>query len=589
MKTRPTRLFVRALGVALLPALSAAHAQDVVFTEANEEAQINTGYYPDLNGGYVNRNELTSGGVSVGDFNADGWMDMYLPRGGTGPDQLLINQGDGTFVDEAAQWGINDWLFAMGSAVGDINKDGYQDLYVVSYGEAGAEPYSGACRMYLNMGPDNEGKFRFEDIAVEAGVNHVLPVFIEGTGATFGDVDLDGNVDLVVTCWSLQEYGTRIYINQGDNTFVDISYDAIPDTGMMRCFTPKLIDLNGDIYPELLLTNDFHESRLYVNNGPGENGELTFREVTDPAGITADCNGMGATVADFNGDGLLDWYMTNIYTTTADCGNTLFMHTGNDETGMPIFEDRAEIAGVRDSGWGWGTTSGDFDNDGDFDLTMTNGYSLWPLVPTRMFLNDGNGNFTDAAAAAGLTELIKGHGMAHLDYDNDGDLDFVIVEGTGPTRFFRNDTVNNNHWLRLNLVTRNHPCLAPMGLGTRITAYAGDSVQTQTLASPTTYLGQSETIMHLGFADHEVIDRIDFEWADGRVTTLTDVPTNQILDVEVFHPADLLRDGTIDIFDVFTMLELYNTQDPGADFTGDGIVDIDDITRFVSEMANRCD
>ncbi len=591
MKIHHTNLFVCAFGAGVLSvALSSALAQSPVFTWANDDANVHSTFDPLTDESYAGENQIMAGGVSIGDFNADGWMDMYISAGGTGPEQLLINMGDGTFEDQAAAWGVDKWIAAMGSAVGDINKDGYPDLYVVSYGEAGIAPVVGANLLYLNMGPDNEGNFRFEEIGQQAGVNFILDNIVEGTGATFGDVDLDGNMDLIVTCWAFTNTGTRIYINQGDNTFVDISHDALPDTGNMRSFTPKLIDLNGDRYPELLMTNDFNESRLYINNGKGKDGKITFRDATDAAGITEDCNGMGATVADFNGDGLLDWYITNIYFPTSDpvCGNNLYICTGIDKTGMPIFENRAAQTGVIDGGWGWGTTSGDYDNDGDTDICATNGFLQWPLEDTRLFLNDGTGNFIDGAVDAELNFQIKGHGMAQLDYDNDGDLDLVFVDAPGPTRLYRNDTDNANHWIRLNLITRNNPCLAPMGTGTRVTAYAGKSVQVQMLASPTTYLGQSEMMVHFGLGTHEIIDRIELEWADGRTTVLTNVAVDQILDVVAYHPADLSRDGILDVVDVFAILTAYHDEDPKADFDGNGFIEPADLIAFLADFTAEC-
>ena len=255
---------------------------------------------------------------------------------------------------------------------------------------------------------------------------------------------------------------------------------------------------------------------------------------------------------------------------------------------MPIFENTAEEAGVIDGGWGWGTISGDYDNDGDFDISAINGFSQWLLEDVRMYLNDGTANFVDGAVEAGLNVKIKGHGMAHLDYDNDGDLDLVIIEDPGAAHFYRNDTQNGNHWLRLNLITRDNPCLAPQGSGTRVTAYAGDSIQVQVLSSPNTHLSQSEMIVHFGFGEHETVDKIELEWADGRMTTLTDIATNQQMDVVVYHPADLRRDGELDIFDAIAMLQALADEDPIGDIDGNGVVEPLDVTSFVTEFVAGC-
>ncbi|MBL4592039.1 MAG: CRTAC1 family protein [Phycisphaerales bacterium] len=588
MKKRQTNLYVCATGAGLTLFLSpAAMAQGPSFVQIDEQDHAFTSFVP-AEDNYVGRHSLMSGGVSVGDFNNDGWQDMYLPGGGTQPDQLLINMGDGTFENQAAAWGVDRSITAMGSAVGDINRDGYPDLYVASFGKGDEMAAVGKCLLYLNRGPDEKGNFSFEEIGEQAGVNYILDQVIDGTGATFGDVDPDGHMDLVVSAWARHSFSTRIYRNLGDNTFEDITLQVMPDTGWMRGFTPKLIDLNGDRYPELLLANDFGQSRLFINDGKDEQGNISFQDATDIANISEDCNGMGASVADFNGDGLLDWFITNIYIPEEDCGNTLFYNSGFDESGIPLYSNQATESGVADSGWGWGTTAGDYDNDGDPDIVTTSGYSNVPLVDTRLFLNDGTGSFADNATEAGLGFQIRGRGMAQLDYDNDGDLDLVFVEEPGPTRIYRNDTDNGNHWLRLKLITRYNKCLAPMGTGTRVTAYAGDSVQVQVLASPTTYLGQSEMMIHFGFADNEVVERLEFEWADGRTTIMTDVQTNQILDVVVYHPADLTRDENINLQDIFAYLALFNAQDLAADTDENGSIDFDDVTGFIDVFVSGC-
>ncbi len=588
MKTQQSTLSVCAFGalVAII-APQVASAQELSFSRLSPEDHASTSFIPAVDS-YVGRHSLMSGGVSVGDFNNDGWQDLYLPGGGTQPDQLLINMQDGTFENQAAAWGIDRSITAMGSAVGDINKDGYPELYVVSFGNGDEAAEVGNCLLYLNKGPDENGDFSFEEVGEQAGVNYILDQIIDGTGATFGDVDLDGHMDLVVSAWARHAFSTRIYRNLGDNTFEDITLAVLPDTGWMRGFTPKLIDINGDRYPELLLANDFGQSRLFVHNGKDEQGNISFRDETETANVTEDCNGMGASVADFNGDGLLDWFITNIYIPADDCGNTMFFCTGLNESGTPIFDNRAEEAGVDDAGWAWGTTAGDYDNDGDADLIATNGYSTAPLVDTRLYLNDSEGNFTDGATDAGLGFQIRGHGMAQLDMDNDGDLDLVFIEEPGPTHIYRNDTVSTNHWLRLKLVTRHNKCLAPMGTGTRVIAYTGDQVQYQTLASPTTYLGQSEMMIHLGLGDHDKVDRLVFEWADGRNTVMENVAADQILDIFVYHPADLTRDELINLQDIFAFLELFNKQDPAGDTNEDGSFDFDDVMGFIEVFGSGC-
>lgn len=576
----------------LLGMCGTALAVDPNYTLVNTIANLNAITVPSEH--YTGQHDVMTGGASVGDFNIDGWPDLYIAGLGTVPDMLFINQQDGTFEDQAAAWGVDRLHMGQGSAVGDVNGDGLPDLYIQSFGPSAVQAQPGKALLYINRGPDKNGQWSFSEEAELRGVNEVMTI-VAGKGAAFGDVDLDGDLDLFAATWQYSPGadGNRLFENDGQGYFTDISDEALPTPPfVLRGFTPKMIDLNGDRYPELLLTCDFETSRLYVNNGPDTNGRISFRDETDLADITRDHNGMGATVNDFNGDGMLDWFMTNIHVESANYFNTLYMGVSVNEAGVPIFLDQARTRGVASNGWGWGVVSGDYNNDGDVDIIATNGWPQWPSESTRYWNNDGNGNFNDMAFNAGLSFNIDGRGLVQFDYDRDGDLDVAFVDNGGPFRLYRNDLGFEgrpfSHYLRIDLNTDLHPCLAPMGYGTRVIAIVDGIEQLRVIDGASSYLGQSELTVHFGFEDRTSIDSVRFEWADGSVTTIENPALDQQVTVYAYHPADFTEDGRFTFYDVSRMLQAYLSNDAASDFNGDGSINIMDIMDFIDRFQNPC-
>lgn len=572
---------------------SGSLATDAEYVLANSIANINALTVPSTF--YTGQHDIMSGGVSVGDFNNDGWPDIYLPGLGTAADMLFINQGDGTFVDEAAAWGLDRVHMGQGSAVGDVNGDGLADLYVISFGPGGVQARPGHNLLYINNGPDASGQWSFSEEAKQRGVETIVNL-VGGKGAAFGDIDLDGDLDLIAGVWQFTPgmQPTRLYENDGSGHFTDITDGALPDIGYaMRVFTPKFIDVNGDRYPDLLMTNDFGSSTLFINNGPDDEGRISYRDVTEAAGITTDHNGMGSAVNDFNGDGLLDWFQTNIYVSSASYYNTLFMCDRIEPDGTPVYIDQAVSRGVQDVGWGWGVVSGDYDNDGDVDMVATSGWPQWPSEQTRLWKNDGSGFFNDTSFISGLSFNINGRGLVQLDYDRDGDLDLAFVDNGGPFRLYRNDLGldgrPNTHYLRLDLNTDLHPCLAPMGYGTRVIATYGGRDHLRVIDGASSYLGQSELTVHYGLMDSEQVERVRIEWADGSVTIIEDPTIDQQSVVYAYHPADMDRDGRFTFFDVSRMLTAYIAQSSDADFNDNGSVDIMDIMAFLERFNTPCE
>jgi hypothetical protein len=456
-------------------------------------------------------------GGAVGDFNRDGWPDFFLlGGGGTTADALYINNGDGTFTDRAAEWGVAALHRGRGATVGDFNDDGWPDLYVTSSGDLNFGDRPGQHLLYRN---DGDGSFT--DIALAAGVNEASPTNSTGTSATFGDYDLDGDLDLFVCTWEGYN-GNRLFRNNGDETFTDVTGTSGIDY-LFWGFSPRFVDMNGDRHPELIIAADFVTSRYFVNDQDG-----TFTKSTT-AGTGLDDNGMGSAIADFNHDGLPDWYVTSIYRDgTSQNGNYLYVNQGNDQyTALP------ESAGAKNGGWGWGVEAIDFDHDGWTDIVETNGWVEPEFVgeTSYLFRNNGDMSFTEVQSGSGFDHTGQGRSLMALDYDRDGDMDVLVTAFEGPVRLFRNDVSGpSTNWIQVRLDTSGEPGLAPEGRGSRVIATTGGVSQYDWMDGGATYLGLSQRVSHFGLGSATTVD-ITVEWADGTDTVLFGVAANQSITV----------------------------------------------------------
>ena len=459
-----------------------------------------------------------NGGGAVGDFNRDGYEDLFVLGGGSQPDRLYMNDRDGTFTERAADWGVDHTHFGGGVAVGDYDGDGWLDLFVSSAGPPEEGPVVGRHRLYRNTGLG-----RFEEVAQAAGVDTTTTEIPSGKSASFGDIDLDGDLDLVVLGFTDPLGGAHLFRNEGDGTFTNVTDTALPPKPM-HGFSVRVVDMNGDRYPELLIAADFETSGYFVNRTDG-----TFADRTVASGTGLDRNGMGNTVADLDGDGVLDWYVTSIQREPPDLpdGNRLYRGLGGDN-----YEEIATIAGVSDGAWGWGTEAVDVDHDGRPDLVEVNGWEVGPDQtyagkPAYLFLNSYQGGYLDIASQAGFDHSGEGRGLIRFDLENDGDQDLVVLDNDGPLQLFRNDTATSNHWIRLRFDTRLDPGLAPDGYGTRVRLEAGGRSHHGVLHGSCTFLTQSELSLHFGLREATVVDELMVRWADGRVTTLEDVAVDR--------------------------------------------------------------
>ncbi|NOZ39195.1 MAG: CRTAC1 family protein [Planctomycetes bacterium] len=490
-----------------------------------------------------------TGGAAAGDVDGDGYPDLFVTRV-DGPDILYLNNQQGGFIDVSAESGFTASLNTNGAAMGDIDNDGDLDLYVTAVG---------GYRYYLYMN-DGNGNFSEEAVVRNAGI--VTDEIHYGTSAALGDYDNDGYLDLHVNEWGNTRFlppslwsHVRVLHNLGAENpgyFEDATletgiymgdiagYGANDDRTGVFTFSSTFADFDRDGFADIAIAGDFNTSQLFWNNGDGTFDRAPGPFTPNPSGIGTDENGMGSAVADVNGDGLLDWFVTSIYQEDLPCpeaqcnwngsGNRLYLNNG-DRT----FTDATDLYGVRDGSWGWGTVFFDYDNDGDLDLVMTNGMTgrhreLVPFKqdPMKLWRND-NGVFTEVAAEEGLTDTGSGKGLLTFDYDLDGDLDLFIVNNGGQPKLYRNETNASGAFLTIQTegTVSNRD-----GIGTFLTLIAdeGGSAQTRYVSGGTNFLSQSDLEVHFGLGDRTApLYELVVEWPSGIRQVFKDIPVNSRL------------------------------------------------------------
>ena len=477
---------------------------------------------------------------------------------------------------------IDPELFGGGFAAADVDADGDVDFYVVggntvpnhfyrnrgdgTFEEIGAE--LGLDLVHWGSGPafgdiDGDGDLDLFVGAVVGGPHHVFENRLDESGrfvdvtdasgirlsarntvsATFFDYDRDGWVDLFLSHWgNPYEAGKStqtVWRNNGDGTFADTSIetglaDAWVDRETDWSFTPNFSDIDGDGDADLLLAADFHESKVFLNNDDG-----TFTNVTDRR-VIQDQAGMGAAVGDYDNDGDMDWFVTSIYDLDLLDGDYLgnFLYRNDDGE----FEDATLTGGVQDGAWGWGACTADFENDGNLDILHVNGWYLvdgkdYRQRPVRFFHNTGsNMVFREIAGQVGLTDDSQGRGVACFDFDRDGDVD-VLISNNDETNvvLYRNETTSDNHYLGIRL-----DGIAPnwFGIGSRITVTTTDGTQIRDLGGLNNYVSHGPFEVHFGLAEAATAD-VEVRWPDGTTSTMAGVSADRLLTIR--QPATNLR------------------------------------------------
>ncbi|MCB0842446.1 MAG: VCBS repeat-containing protein [Bacteroidetes bacterium] len=455
---------------------------DGTFTEVGGKAGLNSTF------------RFVTNGVVTGDIDNDGDRDIFLTTDKTFNNVLLKNNGDGTFTDISEPAGImNDSAFSMIAAFGDVNLDGFLDIFVgnyvyksgfiidsITYRPAG---YAHECSpnfLYLSNGPDPEtGEITYSEVGKSLGITDSGCTL----ATTFTDYDKDGDVDIMV----VNDFGEWVIPN-----------------------------------------------KLYRNDYPANH----FTDVSDSTAMNAGMYGMGIAIGDYDQDLDLDYYITNIGR------NGLFQYHQEG-----FFADVTTAAGVEDIysedkyTVGWGTVFADVDNDTDLDLFVTNGY-VPPLsitnnnknIPNRLFINQGNLHFSEEGIHAGIATEEIGRGSACADYDMDGDMDYITVPvavttAGGPEKYvklFRNDLANNYNWLKVKLIgTVNNRD----AFGAQMKVVLADRSWLHEIQSGSSHASQNSSIAHFGLGNNSQVDSLLITWPGGKKQLVTNISANQLIEI----------------------------------------------------------
>ncbi len=480
--------------------------------------------------------EAKGGGAGFFDYDNDGWLDVLIVQGSTleriGDPELhsvlYRNQRNGTFVDVSAQAGLDYSHWGMGVTSGDYDNDGDVDLYITHLGP--------------NVLYRNNGDGTFTDVTKAAGV--AVPQW--STSAAFGDYDSDGDLDLYVAgyldygvdnlppktsdCTYLGQpvlcgpRGLRgapdvLFRNEGNGTFTDVSQQS-GAVDSRRSFGLGVIwaDLDNDQDLDILVSNDATPNLLFLNQGDG-----TFVEMGFLSGLAVNADGMeqasmGVDAADYDNDGLLDVFMAHF----ASDYSTLYHNDGN-----LLFRDVSHLAGIKDTEWllvSWGTRFIYVNLDGWKDLIHSNGHvypylirtdgkERYPL-PGTLYLNRKNGTFTDVSNLAGgdFMKPTVSRGVAFGDYDNDGDIDFLVANMNGTPQLFRCDRNDSNHWVMFKLVGSDSNRDA---IGARVTITTGDLKQVWEIKRTVGIYSVSDPRAHFGIGSSDTVDVVEIWWPSG--------------------------------------------------------------------------
>lgn len=427
-------------------------------------------------------------GVAVVDYNNDGWEDLYFTRIAKS-NILYRNNGDGTFSKVSAAAGI-DVAMDSGAAVwGDLDNDGWADL-VLGNRDVPSQIFR------------NNGDGTFTDITEISGVSNTGKV----KSVLLADVNNDSWLDIY---WANLGTENALYLNQGDGTFTDVTIPSGTSDTQLN-MGAVFFDYDNDGDQDLYLSHDGDQANiLYQNDGKGQ-----FTDVSEAAGVNYEGQGMGVDAADFNNDGYLDLYITNLYE------NTLYL---NNQDGT--FTDLSASAQVDDLGMGWGTSWMDYDNDGWMDLYVSN-ETYFPVFgdfyDNLMYRNLGNLTFEASSHNSPLNSSAGGYGTACLDVNRDGKLDIVIAN-SGPTdgnQLLMNQVANEHHWVDLELegTLSNRDAI-----GARVCLFSGELRLCDQVMAGTGYASQNSLQVHFGLGEREAIDSLVVAWPSGQQEVYTEV------------------------------------------------------------------
>lgn len=489
--------------------------------------------------------QYMGGGCAWFDVNRDGYDDLWL-TGGNNPDKLYINNQDETFKDASSDYQLEQAIPAstIGVITGDLNNDGHKEVILLTNKN---QPN----QLLLNI--DGE---RFENITLGSGIESDS---VWTMSASLADINLDGYLDIYfgnymnipgflydangnTVGFDHMCYQDELYLNNGDMTFTKLGEDVWPNQDgcvLASCFSD--FDLDGDV--DLMVANDFGEwvtpNRLFQNNYP----ILSFTELASEVNADVGVYGMGIAVGDIELDGDLDYYITNL-------GRNVLLQQGDNG-----FEDITTNAGVENTQHqslntvGWGTVFEDINRDLYPDLFVSNGYieslefiETNPINPNKLYLNNQDNTFEDISASSGFNHSGRSRGLASSDYDNDGDVDVIIVNVNGlelpgqeqSVVLYQNEYETDGNWIKISLEgTVNNKD----AYGSIVRCYLDDYTLVKELSTSGTHASQNSSTLHFGLAEFTMIDSVSVTWPGGKV--------QKIYDVEVNQPVHIIEDESL--------------------------------------------
>ncbi len=528
--------------------------------------------------------------VSVGDFNNDGLSDLFFV-GNMVSNKLYLNRGSLKFEDVSEIAGIeNIGIWNAGSALADVNNDGFLDIYVCA--NVNPDISKRANSLFINTGLNEQGIPVFQNMAKEFGVEE----FGYSQNAAFLDYDKDGDLDLYVLTNYVgvngpagyhpkitdgsAETNDQLYRNNGDNTFTNVTIEAgIVYEGYGLGLA--IADINLDGYPDIYVGNDYVTNDLiYINNQDG-----TFSNQAKHF-LKHQCRfSMGNDIADINNDGLVDIFTLDMLPSnnyrkksSVDGGGSYQTYRSTENlnyeyqyvrnmmqinNGNAPFSEIGQLLGLHETDWSWSPLFADFDNDGNKDLLISTGFpkdltnidyirfrndvgmftksnqllSMIPelKLPNRAYKNNGNLTFTDNTITWGLNSSPSySNGAAFADLDNDGDLDYIVSNIDDKVHLYENTLYSGHskksdpHYLRVKLTGK----FRGGELGTKITLFFNnDSIQYCDFSIYRGYLSTMENFVHFGLGNHTKVNKVEIIWPDGKKQVLRDIEANQVLEV----------------------------------------------------------
>jgi enediyne biosynthesis protein E4 len=520
-----------------------SNGSTITFRDVTEQAGI---HFVHNNGAYGKKYlpETMGPGVAFIDYDNDGWPDIFIVNGTNWPGQpakhstpkLYHNNHDGTFTDVTRKAGLDIEILGMGVAVGDYDNDGYDDLFVTAMGQShlfhnnGNGTFTDVTQKAGLMGPKEfSTSAAWVDYDKDGNLDLVVGNYVQWS--IEGDLycTLDGKSKSYCTPESYKGTAVRLWHNRGDGTFEDATKKAGVGEPTSKTLGIAVLDYDNDGWPDLLLSNDTQPNKLYRNNGNG-----TFTEKAVSAGVAFSEDGvaragMGVDAADYDRSGAPSLMITN-------CSNQMVSLYHNE--GKGLFVDQAPQSEIgRDTllTLGFGCFFFDYDLDGWPDIFISNGHidreiqrvqpNVKYAMPPHVFRNMGKGNFqeTTKGLGAAFDSPRVGRGAAYADINNDGRLDVLVATNGGRAYLFENDATGDaaqQKSLRIKLVgTKSNRD----GIGSVVKLTAAGETQTEMLRSGSSYLSASELVLTFGLAQHDKADTVEIRWPSGQVDRLANV------------------------------------------------------------------